>query len=214
METSQEAIAKLLKAWPHIVSETRQALGSELYYQAVVYHCLRVYAQVPIRQLGMNVKMRIMNPVSELFETLDARKNERFRGGFEPIPDVCLFSTRVGGDWRRRNREITLSSLLLAIEIKASERQDGRLRANEIISDIAKLAAHREEAVARGSSFVPVMMVIDVAPRPRERMRAESVRRSQAIANEMGVGFMYVSVDTALTTVRSEAALEGCSGHW
>lgn len=57
METIKEASLKLLSAWPHIITECRQALGSELYYQAVVYHCLRAHGHVPIGQLGMNVKM-------------------------------------------------------------------------------------------------------------------------------------------------------------
>lgn len=84
----------------------------------------------------MNVKMWIDNPVSELFRKLDLRKHENFRGGFEPIPDVCLFSPRVKSDWRRRKRKETLEALLLAVEIKASERADSRLGPGEIIKDI------------------------------------------------------------------------------
>lgn len=129
---------KLIAAWPHIVTECRQVLGSELHYQAVVYHCLRAHAQVPLAQIGMNVKMMITSPVSDLFRELETKKHEDFRGGFEPIPDVCPFSPRVGADWRRRNNEVTLSSLLLAIEVKASERQNGRLRCGEIVNDIKK----------------------------------------------------------------------------
>lgn len=204
METIQEATGKLVEAWPHIVSECRQALGSELFYQAVVYHCLRSYAQVSVEQLGMNVKMRIMNPVSELFKKLDSRKHEDYRGGFEPIPDVCLFSPSVGADWRRRNRDITLSSLLLAIEIKASEREKARLRVGEIINDIQKLAAHREEAIARNASFFPVMMVIDTAPQKHEQMTFDSLMTSQATATELSVGFMYISPTTAISTVSAD----------
>lgn len=201
METIQEASLKLIAAWPHIVTECRLAFGSELYYQAVVYHCLRVHGPVPASQLGMNVKMRIKNPVSDLFKKLDARKHKDFHGGFEPIPDVCLFSSCVGADWRRRNHEITLSSLLLAIEIKASERHNGRLRVGEIVDDIEKLSAHRQEAIARGSSFLPVMMVIDTAPEPAERMTPIGLRDSQLAARELAVGFMYVSPTDATTTV-------------
>ena len=201
MKTVREATEKLVKAWPHIVSESRQVLGSELFYQALVYHCLRHYARVPIQQLGMNVKMRIMNPVSELFKRLDSLKHENYRGGFEPIPDVCLFSASVGADWRRRNREMTLASLLLAVEIKASERENGRLRLGEIVSDIEKLAAHQEEANARGVSFLPVMMVIDTAPLPIERMTSRSIRESRTAANELGVGFMYTSPQSEICSV-------------
>jgi hypothetical protein len=123
------------------------------------------------------------------------------RGGFEPIPDVCLFSPRVGADWRRRNREVTLGSLLLAIEVKASERQNGRLRVGEIVNNIRKAAAHHQEAKARGSSFLPVVMVIDTAPDSAERMTSESIELSQAAARDLSVGFMYVSPTTERTTV-------------
>lgn len=201
METIREASLKLLAAWPHIIAECRQALGSELYYQAVVYHCLRIYGDVPIGQLGMNVKMWIDNPVSNLFKSLDSRKHKDFRGGFEPIPDICLFSSKVGADWRRRNRETTLSSLLLAIEIKTSERRNGRLRFGEILADIEKLAAHQQEIVARGSSFLPVVMIIDTAPEIYERMTQESINASKKSAQDLSVGFMYLSAHSAINTV-------------
>ena len=201
METSREATLKLLAAWPHIIAECRQALGSELFYQAVVYHCLRAYGGVPIGQLGMNVKMWIGNPVSNLFKILDTRKHKDFQGGFEPIPDVCLFSSKVGADWRRRNREITLSSLLLAIEIKASERRNGRLRVGEIVADIEKIFAHQQETIARGSSFFPVIMVIDTAPDKDEQMTQESLNASKKAAQDLSVGFMYVSPHTVINTV-------------
>lgn len=204
METIRDASLKLIAAWPHIVAECRLALGSELHYQAVVYHCLRTYGSVPVGQLGMNVKMWIDDPVSDLFKQLDARHHEDYRGGFEPIPDVCLFSSRVDADWRRRNRKVTLASLLLAIEVKASERHNGRLRVGEIVKDIEKLAAHNQETKARGSSFLPVVMVIDTAPDAAERMTPESIRGSQAAARELAVGFMYVSPTTATSTMVSD----------
>ena len=103
----------------------------------------------------MNVKMWIDDPVSELFRRLDLKKHEDYRGGFEPIPDVCLFSPSVDADWRRRKRKETLAALLLAIEVKASEREKSRLGPGEITKDITKLSAHRQEAEARGSSFSP-----------------------------------------------------------
>lgn len=201
METVREATNKLLTAWPHIVKECRLALGSELHYQAVVYHCLRAHGAVPAQQLGMNVKMWIANPVSDLFKQLDERKHQNFRGGFEPIPDVCLFSSPVGGDWRRRNRDKTLASLLLAIEIKASERHNGRLRVGEIVDDIKKIAAHRQEASAKGSTFLPVVMVIDTAPDAVERMTPESLRNSQTAAHDHNVGFMYISPTNEMSSV-------------
>ena len=199
-----DAKQKLVMAWPHIINESRLALGSELFYQAVVYHCLRTYGQVPIEQLGMNVKMYIANPVSQLFRVLDSRKHSDYQGGFEPIPDICLFSQTVQADWRRRNKTITLASLLLAIEVKASERAKGRLRSGEIIGDIEKLAAHRQEAEAYGASFFPVMMVIDTAPLANERMTNKSLLASQAKATEHKVGFLYISPTLEINTVKPD----------
>lgn len=202
VNTPEHAVQKLVRAWPFIVAECRQVLGSELHYQAVVYHCLRRHGEVPLGQLGMNVKMWIDRPVSELFQKLDAKKHEDYGGGFEPIPDVCLFSPHVAADWRRRNRDKTMAALLLAIEIKASEREAKRLLPDEIIKDITKIAAHRQEAKARGSSFFPVMMVIDTAPDPSERMTSESLSESEAKAQELSVGFMYVSPSSEINTLR------------
>lgn len=201
MQTICDATAALEAAWPEIVKQCRQVLGSELFYQALVYHCLREHGKVPISQLGMNVKMRISNPVSDLFKKLDLRKHQDYQGGFEPIPDVCLFTSHVNADWRRRNRAKTLSSLLLAIEIKASEREKGRLRIGEIKTDIEKLAAHHEEAQARGYTFLPVVMVIDTAPDKDERMTTKSIEEAQAIAVELAVGFMYFSPTKEIYTL-------------
>ena len=201
MQTIHDATAALEAAWPEVVKQSRQVLGSELFYQALVYHCLREHGKVPICQVGMNVKMRISNPVSDLFKKLDLRKHQDYQGGFEPIPDVCLFTSHVNADWRRRNRAKTLSSLLLAIEIKASEREKGRLRIGEIKTDIEKLAAHHEEARARGHSFLPVMMVIDTAPDKNERMTTKSLEEAQAIAVELAVGFMYLSPTAEIQTL-------------
>ena len=193
MQTIHDATAALEAAWPEIVKQSREVLGSELFYQALVYHCLRSHGKVPIGQLGMNVKMRISNPVSPLFQKLDSKKHKDYQGAFEPIPDVCLFSPDVNADWRRRSRAKTLSSLLLAIEIKASERDKGRLRIGEIKTDIEKLAAHHEEARAQGYSFLPVVMVIDTAPDENERMTSQSLKTAQGLAAELAVGFMYLS---------------------
>ena len=105
-----------------IVDECRAVLGSKLHYQAVIYHCLRATG-VPRTQVGMNVKQWITDPVTPLFRQLDARKHELYRGGFERIPDIVLCNPDIGGDWRRRRREVTLKHMLLAIEVKVSERE-------------------------------------------------------------------------------------------
>ncbi|MGI9280021.1 MAG: hypothetical protein ACR2PX_10390 [Endozoicomonas sp.] len=65
--TITDAKDALLRAWPMIQEECLQVLGSELHYQAMLYHCLRTAGAVPIDQLGMNVKIWISNPVSSLF---------------------------------------------------------------------------------------------------------------------------------------------------
>ena len=102
LTTVEQAVAVLARAWPLIVDECRAVLGSELHYQAVIYHCLRTTG-VPRTQVGMNVKQWITDPVTPLFQQLDARKHELYRGGFEPIPDIVLFNpilavTGAGGD--------------------------------------------------------------------------------------------------------------------
>lgn len=116
----------------------------------------------------MNVKMRIDNPVSGLFIALDQRKHQDYQGGFEPIPDVVVFNPLIGSDWRRRNYQETLLNMLMAIEVKASERYNSRLQPSEVQLDIRKLAAHREEVIARGSDVLPVMLIIDSAPLEKE----------------------------------------------
>lgn len=201
MNDSKDALLRIGAAWPSIVSECRLVLGSELHYQAMIYYALRTSGQVPVDQLAMNVKMWIANPTTELFRELDLRKHEDFRSGFEPIPDVCLFSSEISADWRRRNNTNTLNYLLAAIEVKASEREAGRLRVGEIVGDIRKLAAHKEEAQYRGCSFSPVMMVIDTAPGESEQMTSYSLSQSKSAAINYGVDFMYLSQTHASSTL-------------
>ena len=202
MKDSSEALGLIQLAWPDIAAECRSVLGSELHYQAMVYYGLRTFGRVPIGQLAMNVKMWIGQPKTDLFQRLDLRKHEKFRGGFEPIPDICLFKRDISSDWRRRNSAKTLANLLVAIEVKASERKGARLRAGELIADIRKLAAHNEEAQHRGYSFAPVMMVIDTAPLQAEQMTNHSLLQSERTARDHGVAFMYVSRARATSTLK------------
>jgi hypothetical protein len=192
--TSQaEALEALTQSWSRIVEECRGVLGSELHYQAVIYHCLRSVGDVPSEQLGMNVKIWITDVVSEFFKELDLRKVEDFRGGFEPIPDLVIFSAEIAGDFRRRNYANTLRHMLLAAEIKASERFQRRLRADEIIDDIMKLDALREEAQAREADFIPVVIVVDTAPEEVERMGSWTLTEVRDAASSRGVCFFYLS---------------------
>lgn len=193
LSTIRHAKQALLLAWPRIMEECLSVLGSELHYQAMVYYCLRTYGQIPASQLGMNVKMWVDNPKTKVFKACDKRKHENYRGGCEPIPDVVIFRPSIRGDWRRRNFEKTLKRMLIAIELKASERSDARLRPGEIIHDIEKLAAHREEVKHRRSTMYPVVMVIDSAPEGVERMTSSGIEAILGKGRQLDVGILYCS---------------------
>ncbi len=201
MDNLDAAKQAIQKAWPAIKSECLSVLSSELHYQAMIYHLLRTEGHVPLKQIGMNVKMWIDSPISKLFQTLDKKKHKNFQGGFEPIPDIVIFKSSVHGDWRRRNNRKTLSSMLIAIEVKASEREKSRLQPSEILLDIQKLAAHREEVVARGHDMYPLMLIIDSAPKQEERMTPSALEKSQALAIKLNVGLLYVSPDNEVYSI-------------
>jgi hypothetical protein len=193
VKDQHEALRAIDSAWPQICSECLAVLGSELHYQAMIYHALRSSGGVPIGQIGMNVKQWIPDVQSALFRRLDLRKNEAYRGGFEPIPDVVIFSDAVGGDWRRRRREQTIACMLAVIEVKASERAGKRLSRAEVGGDIRKLAAHREEVRHIGSDFYPIMMVVDTAREESERMSAADLSAARSLARELNIQWRYVS---------------------
>lgn len=193
MRSQLDARRAIDGAWPQICEECLAVLGSELHYQAMIYHALRTRGAVPVGQLGMNVKQWIPAVQSELFRQLDLAKHEAYRGGFEPIPDVVIFSDAVQGDWRRRRREHTLTCMLAVIEIKASERAGARLSRAEVCGDIRKLAAHREEVRFAGHDFHPVMLVIDSAPDPIERMRTGDIAAARALARDLDIEWRYAS---------------------
>lgn len=194
ISTPQDALSSLQQAWPLIVDECRAVLGGELHYQAVIYHCLRV-AGVPRHQIGMNVKQWIASPVTELFQAWDQKKNAAYLGGFETIPDVVIFNSDINADWRRRNYDATIRHMLLAIEIKASEREKGRIRASEVLRDIEKLAAHRDEVFHKGGMMLPVMMIIDTAPLTEERMQLSTVEAAVALAEKRRVSLLSLSAE-------------------
>jgi len=191
--SQQDARAALARAWPTISRECLEVLGSELHYQAMIYFALRTAGAVPVTQLGMNVKQWIPDVQTDLFKKFDLAKHESSRGGFEPVPDVVIFSPAVEGDWRRRRSENTLSSMLLAIEVKASERDRARLSRAELERDVLKLAAHRGEVRARGHDFHPVMMVIDSAPTATERVRDDVRESVESLARSMEVEWLYAA---------------------
>ena len=189
----QEATAAIDRAWSVICDECLMVLGSELHYQAMIYYALRSAGGVPVDQLGMNVKQWIPNVRSELFQKFDLTKHEEFRGGFEPIPDIVIFSPDIAGDWRRRSRAKTISCMLAVIEVKASERAGGRLSRKEVLGDIRKLAAHREEVRYLGYDLYPIMIVVDAARDAAERMTPSSISASRELARESGVEWRYIS---------------------
>jgi hypothetical protein len=201
MNNLSEVKQAIQKAWPIIKTECLSVLGSELHYQAMLYHLLRTKGNIPLKQLGMNVKMWINNPVSELFHMLDKRKHQDFQGGFEPIPDIVIFKPSINGDWRRRNNHETLTNMLVAIEVKASEREKSRLQPSEIKLDIQKLAALRDEVLARDSDVFPLMLVIDSAPKQEERMTESALAKSQELALELGVGFLHISPNNEIYNI-------------
>lgn len=193
MKNQTDAKNAFRKAWPHIVDDCRQVLGSELHYQAMIYHCLRHYGKVPIDQIGMNVKMRIDDPVSEYFKHEERTRADGYQGLVEPTPDIVIFKQSIEGDWRRRNYENSLRKMLMAIEVKASERDKGRLQPGEIIPDIEKLAAHREEVIELGASVAPVMLIVDTAPDDNERMTYASLEKVCKHAKGLGIALFYLS---------------------
>lgn len=212
IETPDDALAVLQDAWPAIVDECRAVLGGELHYQAVIYHVLRI-AGIPRDQIGMNVKQWIENPVSDLFKSLALKKHENFQRGFEPIPDIVIFDKRIKADWRRRNREATLRHMLLAIEVKASERAGKRLTPGEIINDIRKLAAHVTEAKNRGGSSYAAMIIIDTAPLAAERMTEPSLKSCNVLAVALKIPLFYAAshYDFVSPDFETTKTTKGCS---
>jgi hypothetical protein len=69
-----------------MVDECRTVLGSELHYQAIVYHCLRSAGRVPLTQLGMNVKQFVRKPTTRLFKIKGKSKHPDYRGDSKPFP--------------------------------------------------------------------------------------------------------------------------------
>lgn len=161
-----------------------------------MYRCFREFGEVPVEQIGMNVKIWIDNPITSFLRTREYYKHKDFRGGIEPVPDIVLFTPEIKGDFRRRNNENTFKCMLMAIEVKASERENSRLTPGEICEDIYKLEAFRNEARRRRKNFVPTMVVLDTAPQPEERMTSQSVETILSEAKQHNVGLFYLAPDS------------------
>ena len=142
-----------------------------------------------------NVKIWLEGCTTKYFRARDRQKIPEYRGGFEPIPDVVIFHEDIKGDWTRRNYLETARCLLLAVEVKVSERQGSRLQPGEIIDDIEKLAAFKEELRHRGTKMVPVMLVVDTAREPEGRMTEFSFQEVRDHSRALEVPFFYCGPD-------------------
>jgi len=181
-------------SFEQIQNECKSVLGSELHYQAIIYHCLRDFGNVPISQIGMNVKIWINNPkTSFLIERMN-KKHINFREGQEIIPDITIFNENVKSDFRRRNYKNTLKETIYSLEIKASERENGRLQRNEIKIDIIKLKSQFTETKLKHKKEIGIgIMVIDTAPKESEKMKKDTLDEVTEFAKENGVDFWYCS---------------------
>jgi len=190
----EQARSSINNSFEQIQSECKSVLGSELHYQAIIYHCLREFGNVPISQIGMNVKIWINNlKTSFLIERMN-KKHINYREGQEIIPDITIFTENVKSDFRRRNYKNTLKETIYSLEIKASEREKGRLQRNEIITDILKLKAQYTETKIKHNKEIGIgIMIIDTAPKENERMRKTTLGEVAEFAKENGVDFWYCS---------------------
>jgi len=126
---------------------------------------------------------------------LDSQKHEDFQGGYELIPDIVLSSPGVEGDFGRRTRENPLRHMLMAIEVKSSERENARLKPGEIIRDLEKLTAFQNEASIRRPCFLPTMIIVGTAPEENENMRPRSLEEVAYQAEKRNVGLFYLNQD-------------------
>src|SRR5215208_5505421 len=75
--------------------------------------------------------------------------------------------------------QCSVRNKLMAVEVKASERHEGRLQPGEMKKDIHRLEALRVEARNKGTETLPVVIAIDTAPAAYERMTLETRRKSE-----------------------------------
>jgi hypothetical protein len=168
------------------------SLWGELQYQAILYHILRRIGQIPVTQLGMNVRIKFYNPINEDFIKRSNSRKEEYRGVHEVIPDLVIYDPDVRGKWQRRMADGTVRSILIAMEMKCSERKQGRLHRAEIEKDLLKLDALREEANARSRKILPVMFIVDTAVDKEERMRQSALQYIIQKAKALNIGLLYL----------------------
>jgi hypothetical protein len=189
----EQAKIAISNSYDKIISECRKVLGSELHYQAMIYHLLRVEGLVSVEQIGMNVKTTIKQVKTQFLKDRIAKKNINYQSdGIEIIPDVSIYHESINVDWRRRNFENTLKHTLYSLEIKASEKQNGRLTLSEIKEDILKLKAQFEETkIKHGIEIGVGILIIDVAPTNEERMKPKTLLEVINLSKEHNVDLWY-----------------------
>jgi hypothetical protein len=198
ISTVTEAITALRKSWEAIVQECRCVYGGEPQYQAMLYHILRLFGEVPVTQLGMNVRIKFYKPTSRMFIERSMSRKEGYEGVHEVIPDVVIYDPEVRGKWQRRMADGTVKNILLAMEMKCSERKEGRLQPGEIMKDLKKLHALREEAQARSRTISPVVFIVDTAIDPNERMKSSALNHIRAEAKPLEIGLLYLPPQPAM----------------
>lgn len=200
IQNKQDCQNILSKCFGNIIHECRLVLGSELHYQAMVYHLLRKVGEVPLNQLGMNVKTTISNVSSPFLKQRILKKNKKYQSfGIEIIPDISFFRTDINGDWRRRNHINTFKETLYSLEIKASERANGRIAYSEIETDLLKLKAQAEETERQHNRKIGAgLMIIDVAPKLEERITVNSLNRIKVLSELHAIDVWYFSQDQQL----------------
>lgn len=200
LENKQKCQDAISKCFGNIIAECRTVLGSELHYQAMIYHLLRQVGEVPLNQLGMNVKTTISNVSSPFLQDRILKKNKNYQSfGIEIIPDISFFRTELNGDWRRRNHVNTFKNTLYALEIKASERHNGRISYKEIETDILKLTAQAEETQSQHRQKIGTgLIIIDTAPKLEERITNNSLTKIIDCSKLHSVDLWYFSQDNQL----------------
>jgi hypothetical protein len=140
----------------------------------------------------MNVRIKFYNPVNKDFIERSNSRKEEYRGVHEVIPDLVIYDPDVRGKWQRRMADGTVRSILVTMEMKCSERKQGRLQQGEIEKDLKKLVALREEAQARSKQILPVMFIVDTAVDHEERMRQSVLQNIIQKAKLLNIGLLYL----------------------
>ena len=145
-------------------------------------------------------KTTISNVSSPFLKERILKKNEKYQSfGIEIIPDISFFRTDINGDWRRRNHINTFKETLYSLEIKASERANGRIAYSEIETDLLKLKAQTEETERQHNRKIGAgLMIIDVAPKMEERITVNSLNRIKALSKPHAIDLWYFSQDQQL----------------